>query len=129
MSDARLRMELFVDDLDVSVAFWRDVLGFTVDRRDDGYASLRRGTVVLGLGPVSKLPATGGPGFSQERLAADRGAGVEIVLEVGDLDAAYRSCLEAGAVAEGLTDRPWGLTDFRITDPDGYYIRVTTTGQ
>ena len=129
MSDARLRMELFVDDLDVSVAFWRDVLGFTVDRRDDGYASLRRGTVVLGLGPVSKLPATGGPGFSQERLAVDKGAGGEIVLEVGDLDAAYRSCREAGAVVEGLTGRPWGLTDFRITDPDGYYIRVTTAGQ
>ena len=74
----RLRLELFVDDLDTSVAFRRDVLGFTVDRRDEGYASLRRGSVVLGLGPVAKLPPTGGPGFSQDRLACGRGAGVEI---------------------------------------------------
>lgn len=47
-------------------------------------------------------------------------------LFVGDLDAAYRSCREAGAVVEGLTDRPWGLTGFRITDPDGHYIRLTS---
>lgn len=126
MSDMRLRLELFVDDLDTSVAFWRDTLGFTVDRRDEGYASLRRGSVVLGLGPAAKLPPAGGPGFSQDRLASGRGAGVEIVLEVDDLDAAYRSCLEAGAVVEGLTDRPWGLPDFRIADPDGYYVRLTT---
>jgi catechol 2,3-dioxygenase-like lactoylglutathione lyase family enzyme len=123
----RLRMELFVDDLDTSVTFWTGVLGFWIDRRDDGYASLRRGSVVLGLGPVAKLPSTGdGPGFTQSRLAAGKGAGVEIVLEVDDLDAVYESCAAAGVVAEGLTDRPWGLRDFRFTDPDGYYVRVTT---
>ena len=66
------------------------------------------------------------PGFTQSRLAAGRGAGVEIVLEVDDLDAVYESCAAAGVVAEGLTDRPWGLRDFRFTDPDGYYVRVTT---
>jgi lactoylglutathione lyase len=122
-----LRMELFVDDLDAAVAFWTGVLGFAVNRRDPGYASLRGGDVVLGLGPVAKLPVTGdGPGFTQQRLAAGKGAGVEIVLEVDDLDAVYAACDAAGAVVEGLTDRPWGLRDFRFTDPDGYYVRVTT---
>jgi len=33
-------------------------------------------------------------------------------------DAAY-------VVAEPLQRRRWGLRDFRITDPDGYYLRVT----
>jgi hypothetical protein len=28
-------------------------------------------------------------------------------------------------LAEPLTDRPWGLRDFRVVDPDGYYLRVT----
>ena len=123
----RLRMELFVDDLDAAIAFWRDVLGFAVARRDEGYASLERGTVVLGLGPVAKLPPAGpGPGFTQERLARDKGAGVEIVLEADDLQAVHESCRAAGVIVEDLTDRPWGLRDFRIADPDGYYIRVTT---
>lgn len=26
---------------------------------------------------------------------------------------------------EALSDRPWGLLDFRVADPDGYYVRVT----
>jgi lactoylglutathione lyase len=124
----RLRMELFVDDLDAAIAFWRDVLGFAVIRRDEGYASLERGTVVLGLGPVAKLPPAGpGPGFTQQRLASGKGAGVEIVLEADDLQAVHDSCRAAGVIVEDLTDRPWGLRDFRIVDPDGYYIRVTTT--
>ncbi len=123
----RVRIELFVDDLDTSIAFYERVLGFELTRRDERYASLRRGTAVLGLGPVATLPERGpGPGFTQERLAANRGAGVEIVLEVEDLDAALADA--AHAVAEPLQDRPWGLRDFRVSDPDGYYVRVTERG-
>ncbi|UQU68539.1 VOC family protein [Couchioplanes caeruleus] len=125
----RLRMELFVDDLDVSIAFYTRTLGFEVARRSDGYVSLRRGSVVLGLGPVAKLPARGaGPGFTRQRLAADRGAGVEIVLEVDRLrqvTALHERCVDQGVVVEALQLRPWGLHDFRVTDPDGYYLRIT----
>src|SRR3712207_550124 len=109
----RLRLELFVDDLDRSVDFYRRVLGFHLVRQDPGYASLCNGAVVLGLGPAAGLP---------ER----RGAGVEVVLEVDDLDAAYARVRQAGVdPVEPLLDRPWGLRDFRILDPDGYYLRVT----
>ncbi len=27
---------------------------------------------------------------------------------------------------EPLLVRPWGLTDFRVADPDGYYLRITS---
>jgi lactoylglutathione lyase len=124
----RLRLELFVDDLDRSVAFYTGLLGFDLDRRDAGYASLRRGDVVLGLGPVAKLPEAGGPGFSQRRLAAGKGAGVEIVLELDDepaVAALHDRCRAGGVVVEPLRDRPWGLRDFRLLDPDGYYLRIT----
>jgi hypothetical protein len=30
-----------------------------------------------------------------------------------------------GPLAEDLQERPWGLTDFRILDPAGYYLRIT----
>jgi len=125
----RLRMELFVDDLDASVAFWAEVLGFALERRDDGYASLRRGDVVLGLGPIAKLPAAGsGAGFTRAKLAGERGAGVEIVLEVettAELVELHDRCAAAGVVVAGLADQPWGLRDFRFADPNGYYVRVT----
>ena len=28
-------------------------------------------------------------------------------------------------LAEDLQEREWGLTDFRMRDPDGYYLRIT----
>lgn len=53
--------------------------------------------------------------------------GVEIVLEVDDLDAEERSVVEAGwPLEQRITQQPWGLRDFRLLDPDGYYLRVTT---
>jgi lactoylglutathione lyase len=122
-------MELFVDDVDASIAFYADVLGFQVDRRDADYVSMRRGTVVFGLGPVAMLPEQGGgPGFTRQRLGADRGAGVEIVLELDDIEqlaALHDHCQARGTVVEALRLQPWGLHDFRLVDPDGYYLRVT----
>jgi lactoylglutathione lyase len=28
-------------------------------------------------------------------------------------------------ITEDLRDRPWGLRDFRVLDPAGYYLRIT----
>jgi lactoylglutathione lyase len=112
-----------------SVAFYTQLLGFEVTRRAEEYASLRRGLVVLGLGPVAKLPDHGdGPGFTRQRLRAGKGAGVEIVLELDDADqvaALYERCRSHRSLVEPLQLRPWGLQDFRLSDPDGYYLRVT----
>jgi catechol 2,3-dioxygenase-like lactoylglutathione lyase family enzyme len=121
-----LRLELFVRDMDASIDFYRRALGFELTRREPDYASLRSGTVTLGLGPIAKLPADGGY-FTPARLADGRGAGVEIVLEVDDV-AAYHQCVKSSghAVLHALGAQPWGLTDFRITDPDGYYLRITS---
>jgi lactoylglutathione lyase len=84
---------------------------------------------VLGLGPVAKLPEQAeGRGFSRQRLNGDKGAGVEIVLEldgVDELEALYERCRQRPVISESLELRSWGLYDFRLTDPDGYYLRIT----
>jgi lactoylglutathione lyase len=125
----RLRLELFVADMRASMAFYTETLGFHVAHADPDYVSVRNGSVVLGLGPVAKLPDSGGgPGFTRQRLRADKGAGVEIVLELDDRDevtALYRRCQARGVVVDALREQPWGLHDFRLADPDGYYLRVT----
>lgn len=120
--NAVLRCELFPVDLDRAVEFYVGVLAFHVVRderhSDAPYVALERGQVRLGL--------------AQRPDVVDRGArrppvGVELVMEVDDLSAdRQRIGLAGWPLVEDLTPRPWGLTDFRFLDPDGFYWRITT---
>jgi hypothetical protein len=87
---------------------YEDALGLVLERSEADYASLRRGDAVLGIAPAAKLPPNGhGPGFTQERLAGVRGAGVETVLEVDDLQAALARVDRTGrSVAEPIHPCP-----------------------
>jgi lactoylglutathione lyase len=114
-----LRLEIFPADLDRTVAFY-ERLGFELVRLDDGpprYAALRLGDVRVG--------AAEAPAVDPTRRAYP--AGTEIVIEVDDLDELRERVVSAGIdLVEDVQERPWGLTDFRLTDPDGYYYRFTT---
>ena len=37
----------------------------------------------------------------------------------------YAHCRERAVISDPLELRPWGLSDFRLADPDGYYLRIT----
>jgi lactoylglutathione lyase len=125
--EAGLRLELFVDDMEASIAFYTRVLAFDVVRHEPGdYASLRLGDVFLGIGPMAKLPEEGGY-FRRDIATLRRGLGVEIVIEVEDVDGWRERVADSGhPILESLRERPWGLRDFRICDPDGYYLRITS---
>lgn len=117
-----LRVEIFPADLDACVRFWTRALGFALERDERGtaarYVALRRDAVLVGAAerdpvadPEARVPPTG----------------VEIVLEVDDLAAERERVLAAGwPLDEDVTARPWGLTDLRVRDPDGYYVRLTS---
>jgi len=55
-----------------------------------------------------------------------RGYGVEIVIMVDDVEAYYSKVKGFANVVEELVLQPWGLKDFRVEDPFGYYLRITT---
>jgi lactoylglutathione lyase len=125
-----IRFELFVADLERSLMFYRDVLEFTVDCARVSsvtrtYIPIVNGPVRLGLGSLEQL---GTDHYFHSESPAGRGVGVEIVLEVSDLFWYASRAEAAGVMLEPVQLRPWGLTDFRLADPDGYYIRVTTNG-
>jgi predicted enzyme related to lactoylglutathione lyase len=118
----KLRFEIFVADLDRTVDFYVRVLEFVVlrDERTSAapYLYMRRGEVRIG---ALTAPTDVPEGVRRPPI------GVELVLEVADLDAAHDRILSAGwSLTEEITARPWGLRDFRLLDPDGYYWRVTT---
>ncbi|HZA05613.1 MAG TPA: VOC family protein [Propionibacteriaceae bacterium] len=116
-----LRLEIFTADLDAVVAFYTEVLDFALVRDERtaavGYVALERDSVRIGaayrpdpVDPAARHPPTG----------------IELVLEVDDLRAEHDRVVAAGwPIEEPPQDRPWGLTDFRVTDPAGHYLRVT----
>lgn len=119
-----LRLELFANDLAASRDFYRDVLGFSVEREEKEYIVVRLGDIQIGLGSATGLSAR--HYFNPELQSQRRGLGVEIVLEVQDLDAAFqRVDARHVKVLSKIQKRPWGARDFRIADPDGYYLRLT----
>lgn len=49
------------------------------------------------------------------------------MLEVDDVAAGYAAVTSSGwPLRAGLQRRPWGLTGFRLCDPDGYHLRITS---
>jgi len=54
-----------------------------------------------------------------------RGYGVEIVIFVSDISSFYEKHFSSDEVVEPLVRRPWGVSDFRTIDPNGYYLRFS----
>lgn len=118
-------VELFVGDIDRSLAFYRS-LGFDVAKRYDDYVLIRRGDIRLAL--QGDAHAVAGPHYFTPHIGrTPRGTGVEISIQVADVDAEHIRAKTAGlTIVKGIQDRPWGARDFRVADPDGYFLRITS---
>ena len=120
-----IRLELFVDDMEKSADFYTNALGFERLKGQPDYIPIRSGSVVIGLGPAAKLSKQ--HYFNPELRNSRRGLGTEIVLEVNDVHAHFAKVKAAGcSILTPPQKRPWGATDFRVADPDGYYLRITS---
>ncbi|WP_349523954.1 VOC family protein [Muricauda sp. NFXS6] len=122
-----LRMELFASNMEKSVNFYTEVLGFTMEGKkiNKSYQPVKKGNVVIGIGPISKLSKD--HHFDPNLNVINKGYGVEIVLEVDDIKEIYEQVKSSGYPIHGpLTMQNWGLEDFRLVDPDGYYLRITS---
>jgi hypothetical protein len=55
VASMRVRFELFVREMGVAAALYTGVMRIEPPREEPGHASLRRGEMILGPGPISKL--------------------------------------------------------------------------
>lgn len=110
---------LFVDDLQTSVAFYRDVVGLAFKFLEHGYAEFATEGAKFGLYERARLPEL----IGGEPLG--RGPSGEVVFMVDDVDAeAERIGPEGVRVLAGPLDRPWGHRTLHIADPDGHVVEL-----
>ena len=130
MSNPRIVPELYTSDFARSLAFYTDVLGFSVRyaRPDErfAYLDLEGAHLMLEqtLDPARLLLA--GP------LEHPFGRGMHLQVQVSDVDAVYRRVREAGCRVLLAIEERWygrggdeaGNRQFAVTDPDGYVLRL-----
>ena len=121
--------ELDVANLAVSLQFYRSVLGFNCrfERPEEQFAYLTRGPVHL------MLEQAEGPGrrFRTAPLEPPYGRGINLQIEVPDIDLLYAQASQAGANIYISLEERWylqgdqeaGVRQFVVMDPDGYLLR------
>ena len=113
-----LDASLTVADTRRSLAWYRDVLGFAVDREfeRDGRlfaVSLRAGTIRILLTQddgARGLDRVKGEGFSLQ------------ITTTQDIDALASNAKRAGAILDSEPADAWGVRVFRLRDPDGFRL-------
>ena len=119
-------------DPDVSLAFYRDVLGFEV-RNDVGQGKMRWITVGPAGQPDTSIllaPPAVDPGITDDerRTIAEmmaKGTYGWILLATRDLDATFEK-VQAGdtEVVQEPTEQPYGTRDCAFRDPAGNLVRI-----
>ena len=119
-------MEFHVADVEASIAFYA-ALGFRVVRRWEDWVRLDRDGAELVL--MGDAYIRGHDHYFTPYLGrSPRGVGVEVSVEVADVDAVYAAARAAGLrIVKPIQDRDWKARDFRLADPDGFFVRITSS--
>lgn len=117
---------LAVVDVERSVAFYTERLGFRVEARydDPPYATLERDGTRLSLAEQGH-PAPDRPGVTMIAPSDPTRLPVVLVLEVDDARAAEAQLKVQGVgLLADPYEPPWGGRRFFVADPDGYLVEV-----
>jgi catechol 2,3-dioxygenase-like lactoylglutathione lyase family enzyme len=117
---------LAVGDVAASVAFYRDVIGFSLEAEydDPPYATLALAGMRLSLAEQGHA-AEDRPGVAMAAPDDPTRANVVLVVEVDDARAEFARLGAAGVrfLADPF-EPPWGGCRFFCVDPDGYLVEI-----
>ncbi len=108
---------LYVNDIQRSIAFYRDVVGLSFKFTEAGYAEFATEGTKFALYERARLHGLIG------REVGAGGPFGEVAFLVEDVDAeAERVRDTSTAILSGPADRPWGHRTLHVLDPDGHVV-------
>ncbi len=129
---AELVPELLVSDFVQSLKFYTEVLGFKqlYERPEEAFTYLNRnGAQIM----IVQHDTEDDRSWAAAELAQPYGRGMNLEIEVEDVDALHASCVRHGARIFLAMEEKWyrrdalllGVRQFIVLDPDGYLLRLS----
>lgn len=118
-----LGASLTVNDLQKSVGWYRDVVGFTVAQEYEREGVVRAVRLVAGSVQILVGQDDGAKGWDRVK-----GQGISLMMTTAqNVDEIAARIKERGGTLESEpTDMPWGARVFRVVDPDGFILAIAT---
>jgi len=128
--------ELNISSLSVSLAFWRDLIGFRIlyDRPEQGFAAIERDGVEFMLEEYDTGPAERLGIWTTGAREKPYGRGINFEISTGDVPALLDTLSRASwPIFFGPEERWYRINDteetgvhqFLVQDPDGYLLRFS----
>ena len=117
-----LSVSLTVKDLQESLRWYTELVGFTLDRKMERDGELRGAVITAGNVRMLLNQDDGGKGW--ERV---KGQGFSISINTEqDVDTIAKRVVDGGGkLTTEPADMPWGARAFRLHDPDGYQLSIS----
>jgi len=118
-----LSASLTVKDLQKSLAWYHDVVGFTVDQKYEREGKLR--AVALKAGDVRIVIGQDDGAKGWDRVKGE-GFSLQITTDQNVDEIAKRIKELGGTLESEPADMPWGARVFRLRDPDGFRLAIAS---
>ncbi|WP_217587513.1 VOC family protein [Lentibacillus saliphilus] len=119
------RIELYVRDIEKSLNFYQDIIGLEMYDRNERCGRFNYDCFSLLITSESILDDQ--HYFNKKAKSPIKGNGFEFIIVVDELEEVYQRCLDNNYPIEVDVEKyPWGMRGFKVADPDGYYLRVTS---
>ena len=117
-----LSASLTVAVLQASLAWYRDVLGFTVVRTFDRAGTMFAASLRAGAVPILLTQDDGAKGLDRVK-----GEGISLQLTTAqNIDELARRVQERGGTLDSEPVDAWGARVFRLRDPDGFKLVISS---
>ena len=118
-----LGASLTVKDLQQSVSWYQDVMGFAIDQKYEREGKLMG--VVMKAGEVRLLLGQDDGAKGWDRVKGE-GFSLHLTTDQNVDEYANRIKERGGTLQSEPADMPWGARAFRLLDPDGYRFAVSS---